>query len=113
MGRGVLSLLCCCSPLEPKAHIPLETAFALDCQREETRNNMKCTWPTRSQCAIAQRNHIPLAHIGAHVGHYRLALRARVGFAKVFGYRHVGIGNANVSHWGYCPTQGVLHCSEI
>ena len=40
-------------------------------------------------------------YIGGRVG----LIGGRAGSARVFGYQHVGIGNAKVLHWGYSPTQ--------
>ena len=34
----------------------------------------------------------------------RSAHPVRVGWMRVFGYQHVGIGNTKVSRWGCCPS---------
>ena len=72
---------------------------------------MKCTCPTQTQPLRSQRKLYSTGScwgfcwvLLAGVGHYRLALGGRVGSSRVFGYQHVGIGNANPSRWGSYPS---------
>ena len=62
---------------------------------------------------IPNQNHILLAHIRVHVGHYWLALRGRAGSARHFRYQHVGIGNAGGLNQREAPIGVVSHCSGI
>ena len=51
---------------------------------------------------VANATYIPptrVGSMGARVG------GVCIGSVRVFGYQHVGIGNAKVSRWGYSPTQ--------
>ena len=76
--------------------------------REQETNYMKSTCPTQTQPLHTQ---CELYITGARwalqvcVGHYWLALEVALGSARVLGYQHVDIGNANRSHWGPYPTQ--------
>ena len=95
------------------------------CVGHQMQENRKQTaWNLRAQCdanaKTANAPYIPLACIGAHVGHYSLALgitaslwalqprfghyRARVESARLFGYQHIGIGNTKISRWRPIPT---------
>ena len=47
--------------------------------------------------------YVPSALVGAQIGSARLRIGLRVGSARLLGNQHVGIGNAKVSRWGYCP----------
>ena len=52
--------------------------------------------------------YIPPACVGGRVGSEMLHVGSamlRVGSTRLFGYQHVGIGNANYSLWGSSPTR--------
>ena len=46
---------------------------------------------------------IPPASVGLALGHGGEGGGLWVGSVRVFGYKHVGIGNSKVSRWGYSP----------
>ena len=69
-------------------------------------NKMKSTWPTQAPTRGDPTNHIPPARVGGHVGSVVICVGSFgvcVGSTRLLGYQHVGIGNANVSRWGYYP----------
>ena len=99
-------------------HLKVETRIC------STENRVCVESSLRTQCkkkqdkqrkpnpCVPNANHFPLALVGARFRYHRLALGiidscwallVRIGSARVLGYQHVGINNANISCWGYCP----------
>ena len=66
--------LCWFAPLSPySTGKRVCIGYPAPADRKQTTNNMKSTWPTRSQREIAQRE-LYSTGVGAHIRHYRLAL---------------------------------------
>ena len=76
---------CLCMP----ACIKLETVFVLGTQCEQKRDNQ-------------HEIYMPNANLMLRVESTML----RVGSTSLFRYRHVGMGNAKRSRWGWYPTRG-------
>ena len=69
-------------------------------------NKMKSKWPTQAPTQGDPTDNIPPACIGGCVGSIVVRIGSFgvcVGSTRLLGYQHVGIGNANVSCWGYYP----------
>ena len=91
-----------------KAHIPLETGFALGTNANKINTkNMKCTWPTHDFCVGDPKQ--PIFHwlaLGLCVrtnANFKFCVGGE-GFALAPRYQHVGIPNAKFWRWGHCPT---------
>ena len=87
---------------------------------EISTNNMKSTWPMPEFCVGELTR--PIFHLftlGVCIGGNTNFSVCVGGSANVsaFRYQHLGIPNAKLSLWGYCPTDGPTRvfsrCSEI